>query len=96
VRLAGQRVTAIGKGINPWDAIDAGCFVLSHAIFDALRAVTDGAARTVSSGMRQLAARGLLHAVDVDGTEWVDVDTPADRIIAERLLGQRLLATRSQ
>ena len=32
VRLDGQRVTAIGKGLDPWDAIDAGCFVLTAAI----------------------------------------------------------------
>jgi len=95
VRLAGGRVTAIGKGIDPWDAIDAGCFVLTHAVFDALRAVPTAAARTVSSGMRHLAVRGLLHAVDVNGTGWVDVDTPADRSIAERLIGPRLAATSS-
>jgi choline kinase len=95
VRLSGARVTAIGKGIDPWDAIDAGCFVLTNAVFDALRAVPNGVAKTVSAGMRQLVARGLLHAVDVAGTGWVDVDTPADRTIAERLLSQRL-ATSSQ
>jgi choline kinase len=95
VRLAGRRVTAIGKGIDPWDAIDAGCFVLTGAVFDALRAVPQGAAQTVSAGMRQLVARGLLHAVDVDGTGWVDVDTPADRTLAERLIGQRLAVTGS-
>jgi choline kinase len=96
VRLAGPRVTAIGKGIHPYDAIDAGCFVLTGAVFDALRAVPRDASRTVSSGMRQLVADGRLHAVDIDGTSWVDVDTPADRSIAERLLGQRLAATSSQ
>jgi choline kinase len=95
VRLDGSRVTAIGKGIDPWDAIDAGCFVLTRAVFDALRAVPSGAAPTVSSGMRQLVARGLLQAVDVDGTGWVDVDTPADHAIAERLVGQRLAVTPS-
>jgi choline kinase len=94
VRLEGPRVTAIGKGIEPWDAIDAGCFVLTRAVFGALRAVPRTAARTVSSGMRQLVARGLLHAVDVDGTSWIDVDTPADRTIAERIVGQRMFGER--
>ena len=96
VRLEGTRVTAIGKGLDPWDAIDAGCFVLTRAVFDALRAVPAGAARTVSSGMRQLVAGGLLHAVDVDGTSWVDVDTPADHAIAERLISPRLTAAGSR
>jgi choline kinase len=96
VRLDGARVTAIGKGIDPWDAIDAGCFVLTRAVFDALRAVPKDAAQTVSSGMRRLVARGLLHAVDVDGTSWIDVDTPADRTIAERIIGPRLTAAGSR
>jgi choline kinase len=91
VRFAGDRVVvAIGKGIEPWDAIDAGCFVLTQAIFAALRRAPASEARTVSSGMRQLVTSGLLRAVDIDGTEWVDVDTPADVDAAERLLGQRL------
>lgn len=88
VRLAGDRITAIGKGLEPWDAIDAGCFVLTHAIFDALRRAPAEESRTVSSGMRQLVADGRLGAVNIHGIDWVDVDTPADREIAERLLGR--------
>ena len=92
VQLAGERVVAIGKGIDPWDAVDAGCFVLTRAVFGALRQTDASEPRTVSSGMRQLAQRGLLGAVDVGGTEWVDVDTPGDRDLAERLLAQRAVA----
>jgi choline kinase len=87
VRLNGRRVSAIGKGISPWDAIDAGCFVLTPAIFDALRLVTDPRQRTVSSGMRRLVESGRLGAATVKA-RWVDVDTPADHGIAERLLGR--------
>lgn len=86
VRVSGAHVTAIGKGIEPWDAIDAGCFVLTHAIFDALRRAPAEEPRSVSSGMRQLVAQGLLRAVDVSGTRWMDVDTPGDRQAAERWL----------
>lgn len=89
VRRAGGRVTAIGKGIAPWDAIDAGCFVLTTAIFDALRSAPASEPRTVSSGMRQLVARGALGAVDVEDMDWVDVDTPGDLALAE-ILVQRL------
>jgi choline kinase len=91
VRLAGDRVVAIGKRLQPWDAIDTGCFLLTGAVFKALRQAPASEPRTVSSGMRQLALRGLLGAVDVDGTEWVDVDTPADRELAERLLVRPLI-----
>jgi CDP-L-myo-inositol myo-inositolphosphotransferase len=86
VRLTQRRVTAIGKGLEPWDAIDAGCFVLTTTIFDALREVRDKADRTVSSGMRQLAVRGALGAAGIGGLPWIDLDTPADQQVAERLL----------
>ena len=95
VRLAGGRVVAIGKGLETWDAIDAGCFALTRAVFDALRQAPAEEPRTVSSGMRQLVARGQLGSVDVDGIEWIDVDTPHDRQMAERLLARRLCATDS-
>lgn len=86
VRTEQGRVIAIGKAVAPWDAIDAGCFLLTHAVFPALRAVTDGGARTVSSAMRHLADCRALSAVNVEGVRWVDVDTPRDRTDAERML----------
>jgi len=86
VCLADDRVTAIGKGIDPWDAIDAGCFVLTPAIFDALRAVPPAESRTVSSAMRRLADRGALRATEICGVRWIDVDTPEDRAEAELLV----------
>lgn len=93
VQLAGARVSAIGKGLDTWGAIDAGCFVLTHGVFDALRAVPVDEGRTVSSGMRRLVAARALGAVDMHGADWIDVDTPADREIAERLLGRHQFAT---
>lgn len=84
VRLAGDRVTAIGKGLDPWDAIDAGCFVLTREVFDALRAVPAGESRTVSSAMRQLVARSALGAAELAEISWIDVDTPDDRDSAEQ------------
>ena len=94
VRQADGRVTAIGKGLDPWDAIDAGCFVLTPAVFDALRRSPDSEPRSVSAGMRQLVARGALGAVEVGNTEWVDTDTPSDLALAESLM-QRTLKLRN-
>ncbi|HUR33219.1 MAG TPA: NTP transferase domain-containing protein [Vicinamibacterales bacterium] len=93
VRLVEGRVVAIGKGLDVFDAVDAGCFVLTHGVFEALRRVPAAEGRTVSSGMRQLVAHRALGAVDVRGAEWIDVDTPADREVAERLIGRRQLAS---
>jgi choline kinase len=86
VCLADGRVTAIGKGIESWDAIDAGCFILTPAVFDALRAVAPAEPRTVSSAMRRLADRGALGATEIGGVRWIDVDTPEDRAEAELLV----------
>jgi NDP-sugar pyrophosphorylase family protein len=46
--------------------------------------------------MRRLVAQGLLGAVDLHGAEWIDVDTPADHEVAERLLSRRQLASEPQ
>jgi choline kinase len=93
VQLENGLVTAIGKGLDTWDAIDAGCFVLTPAVFEALGRVPPSEGCTVSSGMRQLVAERRLGAVDVRGADWVDLDTPSDRVLAERLLGRRQLAS---
>lgn len=86
VMVRGSRVAAIGKGLDSWDAVDAGCFVLTPAVFEALRRVPAAEPKTVSSGMRQLAGAGALGWVDLGGLPWVDVDTPEDWQAAERLL----------
>jgi choline kinase len=86
VRVDGNRIIAIGKGVEPWDAIDTGCFVLTAAVFDALREVPAAEPRTVSSAMRVLVGRRALFAIDIGSVRWADVDTPADRESAERLL----------
>jgi choline kinase len=97
VHIEADRIVAIGKQVEPWDAIDTGCFVLTHDVFDGLRSVPASEPKTVSSGMRQLAARGALGAVDIGGIEWVDVDTPADHVAAEAMMAaRRPLATNAR
>jgi choline kinase len=85
VRIREGRVTAIGKTVFPYDAVDAGCFLLDRRVFAALRAVRGGEP-SVSAGMEQLAADGALAPVPLGAVDWVDVDTPADRARADRLL----------
>ena len=85
VRIREGRVTAIGKEVLPYDAVDAGCFLLDRRVFTALRAVR-GESASVSAGMEQLAAVRALAPVTLQGVTWVDVDTPADWRRAEALL----------
>jgi choline kinase len=93
VRLNGVRITSIGKGIEPWDAIDTGCFVLTPEIFRALTDVPPFEPRTVSSAMRRLVQSGSLYSADIGDIPWADVDTPGDREVAERLLTSSSLRT---
>ncbi|MBE3591229.1 MAG: NTP transferase domain-containing protein [Firmicutes bacterium] len=99
VRREGEVVTAIGKGLEPFDAVDAGVFVGGDGLLDALeeaaRAADGGDARaggdalTLTAAAARLAARGRLLAVPLERGWWVDVDdAAAARAARERLLAQ--------
>jgi len=87
VCLREGRITAIGKELKRWDAVDTGCFLLDLPVFAALREVDPPGERSVTAGMKRLAAQGLLAAVALEGVLWVDVDTPLDHYEAERRFG---------
>ena len=84
-------VTAIGKGLTEWDALDAGAFVCSPAIWDALAAAPEDCG--LSDICAELARRRRLGTVDVSGLFWYDIDTAADLREAERLLAARATGT---
>jgi len=86
VRLDGDRITAIGKDLTRHDALDTGLFVCAPALFDALDVARRGGDTTLSGGIRQLAARGLMRAADVGAASWCDIDTLDDLAAAESLL----------
>ncbi|MGH2608917.1 MAG: NTP transferase domain-containing protein [Tepidiformaceae bacterium] len=82
-----RTVTAIGKHITPYDALDAGAFVLGPAVWDAARSVVEDCELSVIFGA--LVARGELFAADISGSFWFDVDTEQDLAAAEELLRGR-------
>ena len=87
VRMSGDRITAIGKDVDPWDALDTGVFVFAPALFDALEDARATGQTTLSAGVQRLAAKGLMRAHDVAGAAWCDVDTVEDLHSAETLIG---------
>jgi choline kinase len=87
VRVAGPLLSAIGKDVYPYDAVDTGCFRLDWRVFAALHDVARSEAPSVTLGMRRLLADGRLAAVPLTGVRWTDVDTPEDYAKAELLLG---------
>lgn len=83
-------VTAIGKGVAPADALDAGAFVCSAAVWEVLDIV--GPACELSTLFGRLAEQGQLFAADVSGRFWYDVDTAEDLVEATALLGPAISA----
>lgn len=87
VRLdSNGRVVAIGKMIDPYDALDTGLFVCSPSLFAALDESCAAGDTTLSGGVRRLAARGMVRGVDIGNHTWFDIDTVADLENAEGLL----------
>lgn len=82
-----HRVTAIGKEIPSWQALDAGAFYCTPDTWDAVDATPHGA--ELSAVFGRMAGEGLLFAADVSGQFWYDVDTPDDLVAAHALLGGR-------
>jgi choline kinase len=86
VALRGDRIVGISKELPRYDAIDTGVFRITPAVIDALRRVDGPDGCSLSQGMEELASKGRLRAVDVEGAMWIDVDTPEAHEQAERLL----------
>lgn len=91
VKLDGEHITAIGKGLDGCDGYDTGLFHCTPAIFEALetsvREQNDG---TLSGGMRLLGTRGRAKALDTKGRFWIDVDDPPAFRLAETALLDRI------
>ncbi len=80
-------VTAIGKRIEPYDALDTGAFLLDPAAWRALDAAPESC--ELSAIFALLAAERALRAVDIGGAPWYDIDTGADLEAAAALLAAR-------
>jgi choline kinase/phosphatidylglycerophosphate synthase len=87
VLLSDGLVTEIGRELDPCDGVDAGLAVCElDVLATAERALGEGDGTWNDVKRRWLAEGRELAAVDVTGDPWVDVDTPADVVRAERLL----------
>jgi choline kinase len=85
VRTSGDRVTAIGKTIDPFDGLDTGLFVCDESLFPALRDSCAAGNTTLSGGVARLAAQGLVRGIDIGFARWCDIDTLGDLTLAEAL-----------
>src|SRR5256714_4170016 len=76
VRTEGNRIVAIGKKLEDFNAIDTGIFVCPESIFEYLRRVLRDGDCSLADGVRLMAEEGNALAVDIGGAWWQDVDTP--------------------
>ncbi len=83
VRLDGSRITAIGKHLENWDAVDTGVFLCTSGLFEGLERAHAQGAHGLSAGITELSRAGRADAVDVTGCSWLDVDTPEALGLAE-------------
>jgi choline kinase len=89
VRVQGDRVVAISKELEHYDALDTGVFRITPALIDSLRVARGPAGCSLSDGVRQLASEGRMRVADVGDAYWIDVDTPEAHAEAERLIADR-------
>lgn len=76
IRIDGPFITAIGKEVAPFDAVDTGLFLCSQALLDALEKPTGSDKRSLTRAIRHLTQERKIRAVEVGDRFWVDVDTP--------------------
>ena len=85
VRMKGDQITAIGKDVQPYDALDTGLFVCDPSVFAALDASCRDGDTTLSGGIRRLTAAGRVFGVEIGDARWCDVDTVDDVRQAEEV-----------
>ncbi len=85
------RITAIGKTIVSYDAVDCGAFLATPGLANAIgEAITDGKTGSLSDGMQVLANRGRAATYEIGNAWWMDVDDPRAHALAEELAPKHL------
>ncbi len=86
-------ISAIGKTIPAWDAVDCGAFLATPRLAEAIAAaIAAGKSGSLSDGMQLLADRGRAATYDIGGAWWMDVDDPRAHDLAEQLAPRHLTA----
>ena len=76
IKTKGDRVVAIGKDLEDYDAIDTGLFVCSTEIFKYLEQAKGKGDCSLADGVRAMAVDEKVRAIDIGGAWWQDIDTP--------------------
>jgi choline kinase len=90
VRVEENRIVAIGKKLDDYNAIDTGIFICPESIFEYVRRVLRDNDCALADGVRLMAEEGNALAVDIGDAWWQDVDTPEMLFRAEREVNRLL------
>ncbi len=83
VKLAGDKVSGIGKPLTAYDAVSTSLFVMSPTLVEVLGGMTHP---SLTEGVAEASRRGLVCSHDVRGAVWQDVDSAEMKLHAEWLL----------
>jgi choline kinase len=84
-------ISAIGKTIASYDAVDCGAFLATPGLASAIEtAIAAGRSGSLSDGMQALADGGRAATFDIGDGWWMDVDDPRAHALAEELAPQHL------
>jgi choline kinase len=88
-----ERIVAIGKAIDRYNAIDTGLFRATPDLAKALQDdIAAGGGGSLSEGVQRLARDGRARAMPIGSARWIDVDSPAMLDFAETMLAQERAA----
>jgi choline kinase len=94
VQTRKSRITAIGKDLRDYDAIDIGLFVCPLEIFGYLERAKSAGGRSdcsLADGIRLMVKEDKVQAIDIGESWWQDVDTPRMLRHAEEHMSSRVL-----
>ena len=80
VATRNDRIIAIGKALNTYDAHDCGVFLVTPELTAALAPLSSPG---LSDGVRVLAAQGRAAITDISAHDWIDIDDPRALALAE-------------
>lgn len=84
VATEGDRIVAIGKGLEPHDCYDTGVFAIGPRLVDALKTLD---LPSLTEGVRLVAATGRARVVDCSDLDWIDVDDAPALVKAQHWRG---------
>jgi 1L-myo-inositol 1-phosphate cytidylyltransferase len=93
VRTRGNQVTAIGKNLRDYDAIDTGLFICPLEFFDYLERARSASLEndcSLADGVRLMAVDKKVRAIDIGDAWWQDVDTPEMLQYAEKQMAEKI------